>query len=196
MVNLRKLLMQTTPEQLKHAEDALLTNLRSTMTSMIESPQTVNTQIGRTMQHIGDTLVIASANYLPLQKDEILVEPNVIKNTEALVLTNRQIQTNDSFLVIAYRSGNTIDCTCIAPDRYDLRKTRFVTLNESASNEMLRQLNIVFDQRPASLQITVCGLIVDNFFPVTPVEKLPKPESSFESAGDEDTLPAPRDELL
>lgn len=193
--------MQTTDNH-HHNEDNAMALLRNAISSVIESPQSVNTQIGRTMQHIGDTLVIASANYLPVHKSEILIEPKQFSGNTGLLLLNRQTQTNDSFLVIAYRSDDIIECTCVSPDRYNLTKSAFVELTPVLRTEMLRQLDQLFSQRTGSMQMVVCAVIINNFFgdaaaPEAAPAQQPQSVTDIVKEArvnyDEGRLPTPRD---
>lgn len=131
------------------------------------SPVVLNRTIGEAMRHIGAFLDTNSTAYLPVRPDEVLCEPiKISEGNEAVLLVNRTIYTDNSFLVLAdvHTGGDgvrTIDIFAYKPDSFMLARTKFLKLPEPVGKELIRQFDkLIKEDGNALFQ----ALIAKNYF--------------------------------
>jgi hypothetical protein len=151
--------------------------LHDELNHRLESPEHINRVIGESMRHIGAFLDMTSSSYLPIRPDEMLVIPALIRpdSTDAVVLMNRNVSIDDSFMVMAtiktMDDRRTFDMVAYKPNNFNLMKSQFLQLPHEVGNEIMRQLNEIVKGDGAVLFQAV---IIKNYFPVTP--KMPEEE--------------------
>lgn len=167
-----------------HHPDQLTDQIANIVKSVVASPELVNRTVGTALLHAGVSLVQASMPYLPIEANELRVQPVPIDNTgRAVLITNRQLRSENSCLVMVnwdtVENEVIFDAVAFSIDEFDLGKTKFIKFLAEVEQEVRRQVAALLIGVPHPSGSTLINVtLVNGFF---------KPEAAAPAA----QLPAP-----
>lgn len=144
----------------------------------IGGPDMINRVVGESMRHIGETLVLASASYLPIRREELLAQPQRLAADDrtGVLIIRRAISNPQAYQIIATskeREGS-LDFTVVPfrPNTHDVPASRFLRLPAPVQQEIIRQLGeIVTGAGVTMFQVVT----IENYFPEEPATGTAQP---------------------
>lgn len=152
----------------------LIEQITTIAKNVAHSPEVVNQYIGLTISHIGASLQVTAAPYLPIRPEEVLVQPEAYDGSRnAIFLLRRLIESNNcySLLVnwIALDGVYEFDCTVYRPHAFNTLASSFVVLSDAERNEVNRQVAYILTnvlEKPAKEGSMLLSLVfIKNHFP-------------------------------
>lgn len=167
-----------------HHPDQLTDQIANIVKSVVASPEMVNRTVGTALHHAGVALAQASLPYLPIQPNELKVQPVPLDKTgRAVLITSRLMRSENSCLVMVnwdtVENEIIFDAVAFSMDEFDLAKTNFIKFLPEVEQEVRRQVAAMLNGVPhpsGSMLINVT--MVNGFFkpePEAPVTQLPEP---------------------
>ncbi len=180
------------PDNHHHATDPLREQIEGIVLSTLGSKNVHNSIIGNALKHAGLALTTASAQYLPVSDQEVLVKPELLPDgsTTALLLVGREIQQPNCYSLLAQLIDEKLHINWFQPHPFSLLHTAHTKPADIMDAEARRQLaDPRFAEALKAAPVLLTAIIAMNYFGVTPQQDpAPQAKAAPEAPAQEDDV--------